>query len=69
MNPLPATITVEQTASLLDIARGSAYRAVERGEIPAVRIGRRILVPLGALADQLSVPVDWLASRLTDTES
>lgn len=68
MSRPPATISVEQAAVLLDIARGSAYRAVATGQIPSVRIGRRILVPVGALADQLSVPIDWLTTRLTDVE-
>jgi excisionase family DNA binding protein len=38
-------ITVEQAAEVLGIARGSAYQAVRSGEIPSLRIGRRILVP------------------------
>lgn len=38
------------------------------GEIPTVRIGHRILVPVGALAEQLSVPVEWLAERLAELQ-
>ncbi|MDE3205945.1 MAG: helix-turn-helix domain-containing protein [Acidobacteriota bacterium] len=33
----------------LGISRASAYEAVRRGDIPAIRIGRRILVPRVAL--------------------
>ena len=44
-----ATLTVEQAGELLGISRGLAYEAVRRGEIPSVRIGRRILVPAAAL--------------------
>jgi excisionase family DNA binding protein len=62
----PATITVEQAATLLHIGRGSAYGGVRRGEIPAVRVGRRILVPVGALAERFSIPPDLLAERLGD---
>jgi excisionase family DNA binding protein len=40
-----ATITVEQAAQALGINRMSAYTAVRNGEIPSIRIGRRILVP------------------------
>ena len=44
------TISVSETARLLGISRSTAYQAVERGEIPSIRVGRRILVPREALA-------------------
>lgn len=43
------TMTVEQAAQALGISRAFAYEAVARGEIPAIRIGRRILIPRIAL--------------------
>lgn len=43
------TLTVEEAAALLGISRAFAYEAVNRGEIPSLRIGRRILVPKAAL--------------------
>jgi len=42
-------LTVEEAAEVLKISRPSAYQAVQRGEIPIIRIGRRILVPVAAL--------------------
>jgi len=45
--------TVEEAAGLLGISRSFAYEAVQRGEIPSMRIGRRILVPKAALERQL----------------
>jgi excisionase family DNA binding protein len=42
-------LTVPEAARLLGIGRGLAYEAVARGEIPSVRIGRRIVVPRYAL--------------------
>jgi excisionase family DNA binding protein len=39
------TLTVEEAAASLGISRASAYEAVRRGDIPAIRIGRRILSP------------------------
>lgn len=39
------TYTVDQVAALLGIARGVAYESVRSGEIPAIRVGRRWLVP------------------------
>jgi excisionase family DNA binding protein len=41
--------TVEEAAQLLGISRSFAYEAVQRGEIPSMRIGRRILVPKAAM--------------------
>ena len=41
--------TVEEAAKLLGISRSFAYEAVKRGEVPSMRIGRRILVPKSAL--------------------
>jgi excisionase family DNA binding protein len=42
--------TVQEAAQLLGISRSFAYEAVQQGEIPSMRIGRRILVPKAALA-------------------
>ena len=46
--------TVEEVAARLRIGRGTAYDAVRRGEIPVIRIGRRLLVPRAALARMLA---------------
>lgn len=48
------TLTVEESAAVLGISRASAYEAVHHGEIPCIRIGRRILVPRIALDRLLS---------------
>lgn len=42
-------LTVEEAAVLLRLSRGTAYEAVKRGDIPTLRIGRRLLVPRAAL--------------------
>jgi excisionase family DNA binding protein len=57
---LPDVMTVEETATLLRISRGLAFAAVRSGEIPSVRVGRRILVPKARL-------LAWLENR-PDTE-
>lgn len=41
--------TVEEAAKVLGISRSFAYEAVQRGDIPSMHIGRRILVPKAAL--------------------
>jgi excisionase family DNA binding protein len=44
-----ATLSVEETAKVLGIGRNSAYEGVRTGQIPSIRIGKRILVPRVAL--------------------
>lgn len=48
-------LSVEEAASVLGIARGTAYAAVRAGEIPSVRVGKRLLVPTAALRRLLAV--------------
>jgi excisionase family DNA binding protein len=47
---LPAFLTVPEAAQILRLGRSAAYEAVARGELPAVRFGRRLRVPRHALA-------------------
>jgi len=49
------TMTVEEAAKALGISRAFAYEAVRRHEIPAIHIGRRVLVPRAALKRMLEV--------------
>ncbi len=50
----PLTISVEEAGRLLGISRGLAYGLVRRGEIPSVKLGRRILIPARAIDDLLA---------------
>jgi excisionase family DNA binding protein len=43
------TLTILEAANALGIGRNAAYEAARRGEIPTIRIGKRLLVPLVAL--------------------
>lgn len=43
------TVTVEEAGEMLGISRGLAYELVRRGELPHIRLGRRIVVPMRAL--------------------
>ena len=52
---LPSVLNVEEAAALLRISRCSAYEAVRRGEIPSVRMGRRVLIPTARLLALLGV--------------
>lgn len=48
------TLTVDQVSVLLGVSRVSAYEGVKSGEIPSIRVGRRILVPRAALERMLA---------------
>jgi excisionase family DNA binding protein len=52
------TISVEEAGHLLGISRGLAYMLVNRGDIPSIRLGRRIVVPRQALDRLLDLPHD-----------
>ncbi|MGZ4753434.1 MAG: helix-turn-helix domain-containing protein [Acidimicrobiia bacterium] len=41
--------TVEEAARLLGISRAHAYELVARGELPHLRLGRRVVVPKHAI--------------------
>ncbi len=43
------TYTVPEAAELLGIGRAAAYEAARSGQLPTIRIGKRVLVPVAAL--------------------
>ena len=47
-------VSVIEVARILGIGRNLAYEAVARGEIPSIRVGGRILIPVAGL-DQMLV--------------
>lgn len=48
------TYTIPEAAKVLGIGRTAAYEAARTGEIPVIRIGKRILVPSVALERMLA---------------
>lgn len=40
---------VAQACKLLKLSRGSIYSGIRCKQIPAIRVGRRLLIPLAAL--------------------
>jgi excisionase family DNA binding protein len=59
-----ATMTVSEAALLLGLSESAAYQAVARGEIPAIKIGRRVLVKRKQL---LAMIVDPAPSAIDET--
>jgi excisionase family DNA binding protein len=57
MNDLESRVlTVPEAAALLRVGTRTYYAAAARGEVPAVRIGRRLVVPGAAIARLLATP-------------
>jgi len=52
-----ATITVDEFAQIIGVSRSSAFDAVRRGEVPALRLGRRVAIPLPALVSAMLLGV------------
>lgn len=50
------TYTITEAAELLGVGKSAAYEAARRGEIPIIRIGRRMVVPKAALERMLNEP-------------
>ncbi|WP_436793493.1 helix-turn-helix domain-containing protein [Actinospongicola halichondriae] len=51
------TLTVDELAEVLDKSRSATYAAVGRGELPARRVGRQIVVPIPLLQQWLGLDV------------
>lgn len=49
------TITVPRAGGIVGISRRAAYAAVERGEIPSIRIGGRVVVPTARFLSALGL--------------
>jgi excisionase family DNA binding protein len=62
--PHRATLTVEEAAALLGISRTTAYESVRRGEIPARRFGRRVVVLRHELERLIGLPNDRPHARV-----
>lgn len=52
------TVMVEEAAQMLGISRSSAHECVRRGELRALRLGRRLVVPRSAL-ESLFLAWSW----------
>ncbi len=61
LEDLPPTLSVEAAGKLLGLSRSSAYRAVERGELPTLQLAGRLHVPTARLLALLGYRVDGLA--------
>jgi excisionase family DNA binding protein len=49
------TLSVPEAGEKLGIGRNAAYEAAKRGDLPVVRFGKRLVVPIAALEQLLAV--------------
>ena len=52
--PERLAVSVPEAAAMLGVGRTKAYEAIRTGELPSVRLGKRVLVPLAQLRAMLS---------------
>ena len=45
LDKLPDFCSLEEVSKVFRVSRATAYRMAERGNIPCLRIGRRVIVP------------------------
>jgi excisionase family DNA binding protein len=50
------TVGIEEAARILGYSRNTAYAAAKRGELPTIRLGRKLRVPRAALIRMLDAP-------------
>jgi excisionase family DNA binding protein len=60
------TVTVEEAATILGVDRNKAYEAARSGEIPTIRIGKRILVPVASLERLLGLEAGQFGAEPND---
>jgi excisionase family DNA binding protein len=54
----PLVVSVVEAAELLAISRGLAYELARAGQMPSLRLGRRLVVPRAVL-------LTWLEQRVS----
>jgi len=48
------TVTVDEARKMMGLSRGSMYQAIYAGQVPSIRVGRRILIPRARLEQILN---------------
>ena len=60
--PLPEgrlTLTVDETAARLGVSSRTIRNYIDRGLLPAIRFGGRVLVPVSGLLTALDRATEW----------
>ncbi len=59
------TLTIDEAAEALGISRNTAFARAKTGELPVIRLGRRLLVPRKALDAMLEKFAEPTANTTT----
>lgn len=51
-----AVYTVREVCQILGLQRTSAYTAISRGQIPSIRIGGQLRIPVAAIDKMINAP-------------
>jgi len=51
---METVLTVEEVRKTLRLGRTAAYRAIHAGDIPHIRVGKKLLIPVAALEKLLA---------------
>jgi excisionase family DNA binding protein len=58
------TVSVPEAGAILGLGRNGSYEAVRRGDIPAIRLGKKLRVPKAVLERMLnSAETGWRARQ------
>ncbi|MFD2093632.1 helix-turn-helix domain-containing protein [Blastococcus deserti] len=64
-----AVVTLAQAAAVFGVDVRTVTRAIENGELPALRLGRRVLIPRLPLLAALGVMVDDALTEVHEASS
>lgn len=59
--PEPRMVRLNEAAVMLAVSRRHLTTLIQRGEVPAVRLGRRVVIPLAWLEQISAAPAEWKA--------
>lgn len=58
LGTLPLNLNVAESQTITRLGRDATYAAIERGDIHAIRVGRRIVIPTIPLLRQYGIEID-----------
>jgi len=68
-NGFPVTLSVAETARILDVTPATMYSWIRHNEIPSLRLGGRVRIPTARLADLVGVDPADLANHLVTRDA
>jgi len=61
--PAPLTVDVDTAATILGVGRSHVYNLIKRGELPAIVLGTRKVIPLAVLSRMFDDAVTRVSVR------